>query len=90
MGEQVCTEQSANNSDICFEDRDVDVCVEVGPAPGQQLVHAIKLGVVAHDCQGVESWKLTHQHFLKNRTTIIYNNLGSNSLSSATMLLQFF
>ncbi len=57
MCKQVGAEQSSHNSDVGFKDWHVDVSVEVGPAFCQQVVHAIKLGVVAHDGQGVQSLK---------------------------------
>ena len=50
----MCTKKSSNDSDVSFEDRDVNVGIEVSPALGDQVVDAIELGKVAHDGQRIE------------------------------------
>ena len=56
MRKQMSAEKASYDSDVCLEDRDVDVRVEVGPALGDQPVDATELGVVPHDGQRVQGW----------------------------------
>ena len=48
-------EKSTNDSDVGFENRDVDVRIEIGSGFGDQVVDPVELGVVAHDGQRVKS-----------------------------------
>ena len=52
--EQMSAEKTADDSDVGFENGDVDVGVEIRPRLGDQVVDPVELCEVAHDGQRVE------------------------------------